>query len=100
MRGGKLCRFVVVSHREVPYSTFSCPLKISNYRSFLKALSFACLISGSLVFTKFGHQPNDGDDGDYRDNENLVACNDTTSDRYTLRLEDTKGDLGCGLEMD
>ena len=57
MRGEKLCRFVVVSPREVPYSIFSCPSKISNVRSFLKALSFACLISGSLVFTKFGHQP-------------------------------------------
>ena len=37
MRDEKLCRFVVVSPREVPYSTFSCPFKISNFRSFLKA---------------------------------------------------------------
>ena len=35
----KLCRFVVVSPREVPYSTFSCPFKIFNFRSFLKAPS-------------------------------------------------------------
>ena len=32
----KLCRFVVVSPREVPYSTFSCPFKIFNFRSFSK----------------------------------------------------------------
>ena len=37
MRDEKLCRFVVVSPREVPYSTFSCPFKIFNFRSFLKA---------------------------------------------------------------
>ena len=36
MRGEKLCRFVVVSPREVPYSTFSCPFKILDVRSFLK----------------------------------------------------------------
>ena len=37
MRDEKLCRFVVVSPREVPYSTFSWPFKIFNFRSFLKA---------------------------------------------------------------
>ena len=36
MRGEKLCRFVVVSPREVPSLTFSCPFKISEFRSFLK----------------------------------------------------------------
>ena len=30
----KLCRFVVVSPREVPYSTFSFPFKIFKFRSF------------------------------------------------------------------
>ena len=35
----KLCRFVVVSPREVPYSTFSCPFKIFDFWSFLKAPS-------------------------------------------------------------
>ena len=37
MHGEKLCRFVVVSPREVPYSTFSCLFKIFKFRSFLKA---------------------------------------------------------------
>ena len=37
LRDEKLCRFVVVSPREVPYSTFSCPFKIFNFRTFLKA---------------------------------------------------------------
>ena len=36
-RDEKLCRFVVVSLREVPYSIFSCPFKISNFRTFLQA---------------------------------------------------------------
>ena len=35
MRGEKLCRFVVVSHREVPSLTISCPFKIFNFPSFL-----------------------------------------------------------------
>ena len=57
MRDEKLCRFVVVSPREVPSLPFSCPFKIFNFRSFLKPLPFACFNSGSLVFTKFCHQP-------------------------------------------
>ena len=36
MRDEKLHRFVVVSPREVPSLTFSCPFKISEFRSFLK----------------------------------------------------------------
>ena len=32
MHGEKLCRFVVVSPREVPALTFSRPCKISNFR--------------------------------------------------------------------
>ena len=36
MRDEKLRRFVVVSPREVPYSTFWCPFKIFNFWSFLK----------------------------------------------------------------
>ena len=32
----KLCRFVVVSPRELPSLTFSCPFKILVFRSFLK----------------------------------------------------------------
>ena len=35
-RDEKLCRFVVVSPREVPSSAVSCPLKIFKFRSFLK----------------------------------------------------------------
>ena len=42
MRGEKLCRFVVVSHREVPSLTISCPFKIFNFPSFLEA-PFLCL---------------------------------------------------------
>ena len=34
--GEKLCRFVVVSPRELPSLTFSCPFKILIFRSFLK----------------------------------------------------------------
>ena len=37
MRGKKLCRFEVVSTREVPYLTFSCPFTIFNFRAFLQA---------------------------------------------------------------
>ena len=33
----QLFRFVAVSTLEVPYSTFSCPFKILNFRSFLNA---------------------------------------------------------------
>ena len=36
MRDEKLCRFVVVSPREVPYSSFLWPFKIFNCPSFLK----------------------------------------------------------------
>ena len=36
MRHEKLRIFVVVSPREVPYSIFSCPFTIFNFRSFLK----------------------------------------------------------------
>ena len=42
MRGEKFCRFVVVSHREVPSLTISCPFKIFNFPSFLEA-PFHCL---------------------------------------------------------
>ena len=37
MRGEKLCRFVVVSARELPYLTFSCQFKIVSFWSFFKA---------------------------------------------------------------
>ena len=37
MRDEKLCRFVVVSPREVPSLTFSWPFQILNFRPFLKA---------------------------------------------------------------
>ena len=40
MRDEKLCRFVVVSPREVPYLTLSCHFKISVFRSFLIAPPF------------------------------------------------------------
>ena len=38
-RDEKLCRFVVVSPREVPSLPVSCPFKIFNFRSFLKVRS-------------------------------------------------------------
>ena len=41
----KLCRFVVVSPREVPSLTTSCPFKIFNFRLFSKPSSFGCLNS-------------------------------------------------------
>ena len=37
MHDEKLCRFVVVSPREVHYLTISCPFKIFIFQSFLKA---------------------------------------------------------------
>ena len=37
MRDEKLCRFVVVSPREVPSLTISCPFKIFIFPSFLKS---------------------------------------------------------------
>ena len=37
MRDEKLCRFVVVSAREVPSLSFSCRFKIRIFRLFLKA---------------------------------------------------------------
>ena len=39
MRDEKLRRFVVVSPREVPSLSVSCPFKILNFRSFLKVRS-------------------------------------------------------------
>ena len=39
MRDEKLCRFVVVSPREVPSLPVSCPFKILNFRSFLTVRS-------------------------------------------------------------
>ena len=36
MHGEKLCRFVVVSPREVPSLPVSCPFNILTFRSFLK----------------------------------------------------------------
>ena len=40
MRDKKLCRFVVVSLREVPYSTVSCSFKIFIFRLFLRGPPF------------------------------------------------------------
>ena len=40
-RDRRLCRFVVVSPREVPSSAVSCPFKIFNFRSFLKVRSLS-----------------------------------------------------------
>ena len=40
MRDKKLCRFVVVSPREVPSLPISCPFKILMFRSFLKICFF------------------------------------------------------------
>ena len=56
-RDEKLCRFVVVSPRGVPSLTVSGPFKILMFRSFLLAPSICLSNSGSLVFTKIGHQP-------------------------------------------
>ena len=39
MRGHKLCRFVVVSPREVPSLTFTCQFKILSDRSFFNILA-------------------------------------------------------------
>ena len=36
MRGEKLCRFVVVSARELPYMAFSCQFKIFSFRHVFK----------------------------------------------------------------
>ena len=41
MRDEKLCRFVVVSPREVPSLPVSCPFEILNSRSFLKVRSLS-----------------------------------------------------------
>ena len=56
-RDEKLRRFVVVSPRGVPSLTVSGPFTIFLVRPFFRPLPFAYLNSGSLVFTKFGHQP-------------------------------------------
>ena len=53
----KICRFVVVSPREVHSSSFPCPFDILSFWYFSSSFPVSCLSPFGQVFTKFGHQP-------------------------------------------
>ena len=57
MRDEKLCRFMVVSPREVPSLTFSCPFEILILGQFWRHLQISCPGPPEKVYTNCFRQP-------------------------------------------